>query len=237
MATIIDNYLDREIGRLITKKNEESQKAHKSSGKLSASQLGNPLQWQILKSLGVEEAKKDEYTLRKFKRGNDVEEWYLSAVPGVVERQAFLEYRDVRGYPAAIVDTSKWDFPTNEKPPLEVKSTSNANFKWILKDGPKMGHCLQGTLYAVAKGVKKFPLSYIATDDYRVQTYWIAVKDYQKRMDAIIDRYEAQKATGLVPVFVSEEKWQENQKYNPYPEWATLTQEDINKKIASLKSG
>ena len=71
MNLTIDNTLNEIIDAKLMAKNKEKEANHKSSGKLSASMLSWPVQWQILKLLGVEQPPYDPYTLRKFKRGND----------------------------------------------------------------------------------------------------------------------------------------------------------------------
>lgn len=231
----LDNYLDRHIGAVIQKANDHERANHKSSGKLSASALGSPLQWQILKSLGVPEKPHDEYTLRKFKRGKDVEQWFLSLVPGLIipEKQEFVEYRGVVGYMDAWVDTEAWEFPLGEMP-LECKSTANSSFKYIVKEGPKIGHKYQAGLYALGRAVKHYAISYVATDDYRVQTYVLDVEEVEKDINNIIDLYNSQKATGKVPVFVAKEKWQADPKYNNYPEWSNLDEAGCAKKLAEF---
>ncbi len=227
----IDNFLDKEIGRQLMEANREERANHKSSGKLSAGALGSPLQWQILKYFKIPEAPKDEYTLRKFKRGKDIEKWYLDAIPNVQERNFFVEYRGVVGYIDAIVKTEGWDFPIGTAP-LEVKSVSNAKFKRITKQlGPDRSHCLQGSLYALAMGVDEFPISYIASDDYRVQTYIVSAEERREEIDLIIDRYNLWVARNAVPVFEPEEQWQANPKYNNYPEWSELTGVEIAEKL------
>jgi len=72
MATI-DNYIDNKISKKVVEENKQRELNHVSSGRLSASMLGEPLQWQILKIKGVKPKEIDEYTLRKFIRGKDVE--------------------------------------------------------------------------------------------------------------------------------------------------------------------
>lgn len=233
---IIDNYLDKEISRQVIKENQEKRDGHVSSGKLSASMLGQPLQWQILKSFGVPAKEIDEYTLRKFKRGNDVEDWYLGCIPKVLEKQKFVEYRGVVGFIDSVVDTADWEFPSGILP-LEVKSTSNAKFKRIVMSGqPDKGHCLQNALYAIAEGMEKMAISYVATDDYRVHTFIVNVSDWATKVEEIITRYDEQKKIGKVPVFIAEENWQKDIKYNNYPEWSNLTQEEIDLKLTTYLS-
>lgn len=213
--------------------NEKERLEHVSSGKLSAGKLGDPLQWQILKVLGAPTKDHDEYVLRKFKRGKDVEEWYTGCIPNVLDKNVFVEYRDVVGYIDAYVDTEGWNFPRG-KMPLEVKSVTGMKFKRIVKEGPQRGHCLQAGLYALAKGDENFALSYIASDDYRVHTFLERTADWKPIIDGIINRFDTQLSLGVVPVFVSEEKWQENPEYNSYPDWSGLDAEGIAAKVEAL---
>lgn len=225
---ILDTYLDRKIGEALLKENEERESNHKSSGKLSASMLGWPLQWQILKSLGIPQEPKDEYTLRKFKRGNHVEDWLVEKL-NPVEKQKFVEYRDCIGYVDALVDTKDWDWK-NGVIPLEIKSTTNLKFKRIVKQGADRSHKLQAGFYALALGTKHFGVTYVASDDYRVQTYIYETDSVKDEIEKIIDEFENQRKVG-VPVFEPAEEWQAKKLYNNYPEWVELTQEQINDKI------
>ena len=227
---IIDSYLDRLIGEGLVKVNEEKEAGHTSLGKLSASMLGWPLQWQILKSLGVPRAPIDNYTLRKFKRGEDIEEWLLSRIP-TLERQKFVEYRNVVGYIDGVVETKDWDWK-NGVIPLEVKSVTNAKYKRIIAgNGADRGHKLQAGLYGLALKSTHYAISYIASDDLRITTYVYPTEETREEIDHIIERYDTQRATGKIPVFVPEEKWQANPLYNNYSEWAELDEKLIEEKL------
>jgi len=234
MATI-DNYIDNKISKKVVEENKQRELQHVSSGRLSASMLGEPLQWQILKIKGVKPKEIDEYTLRKFIRGKDVELWLLKYLDTQVVadgKQDFVEYRGVVGFIDAVCDTKDWDFPKGVMP-VEVKSTSNAKFKRVVKSGEAdKGHCLQGCLYALARGTDHFAVMYVATDDLRVHTFTLRTEDYKGQVDAVIDRFEKHK--GQIPVFEPEEKWQADIKYNKYPEWSNLTIEEITKKYEDI---
>lgn len=231
MAKIIDNYLDREIGKAVIEANRIESENHKSSGKLSAGMLNDPLQWQILKVLGAPQPEFDEYTLRKFKRGKDVEKWFLKEHVKPLDIPLFVEYKNVVGYADAFVDTGAWDFPIGKDAVVEVKSVSNAKFKRILAQGADKGHALQACFYGLARGNNKVAISYIATDDYRVQTFILNVDDYRQEIEDIIVGFDEAlrlvKMTKVVPQFVAREKWQENLKYAKWPEWLKLKDEEL----------
>lgn len=227
---LIDNALDKWIADVVVKNDEEERAKHISSGKLSASGLGEPLQWQILKALQITQRVVDEYTLRKFQRGKDVEDRVLSWLP-VSDKQKFVEYRGVVGYVDAMIDSNFWwtKLPEGEMP-LEIKSVTNAKFKRIEGQGtPDRGHVLQSCLYGLAKNSGWTSIAYVASDDYRVRSFLIKVSDYKNEIDEIIDRFNAQLMKMQIPVFEPVEKWQGTPKYNKFPEFATLSQEELDK--------
>lgn len=190
------------------------------SGNLSASRLGWPLQHQMLHHFKVPQLPLDEYTLRKFVRGRDVEDRIVDWIkPGA--KQVPVTYRGVPGIADMVI----------EGIPYEVKSTTNMAFKHIQKEGIKRGHNLQAMHYAKALGVDTFYVAYVASDDYRVLCIEGEVTD---EVDTVIDRYEAQVKLGVVPVFEAEEEWQSNVKYNSYAGWMKLTEEQIAEKLSEL---
>ncbi len=217
----LDQTIDREINKRLVAVNDLRNKLHQSSGKLSAGKLGDPVLWNVLHTLGVPKKKLEPYVLRKFARGDDVEEWLVQYIPGLIAKQFFIQYRDVVGYADGVVDTSGWDFK-NGTIPLEIKSVTNASFKWMIKaKGPKTHHALQAACYALGMGVKHAVLAYVASDDYRVKCYVIDVKDYKAEVDNAIDEYnKAMKdweEKQVLPEFKARQEWQKNPKYSPYP--------------------
>ena len=224
----VSETLDKLVGEYISSKNALERAQHKSSGKLSASSLNDPLQWQILHSLATETAEIDNYTLRKFLRGKQVEDWYVSEIKPL-ETQKFVEYRNVVGYIDAIVDTKDWDYPSGIIP-LEIKSTSNAKFKRIEKQGADKGHKLQAAFYAIALQNPHFGVSYVATDDYRIKTYIFDVHDFKVEIDDIITKYDEAKKVATIPKFEAREKWQSNLDYNKYPFFMDLDEEQLAEK-------
>lgn len=230
-----DNFIDREIGKRIISAAEEKEKAHKSSGKLSASKLGDPLLWQLLYVMGIPPAPVDEYTYRKFLRGNHVEDWLLNEVKPL-ERQKFAEYRGVVGYIDAVCDTASWDFPCGTIP-LEVKSVSNLKFQKTVQEGAQRGHKLQACLYALSLNTPRFAVSYVATDDYRVHTWIFETADVKSEVDMAIETFDAaleQAKRGEFPKFHALEKWQESKKYNRYPNFMDLEPAEVAQKVAEI---
>lgn len=228
----VDNTLNRRIGAIIEADNIAKSKDHVPSGKLSASRLGDPLQWQILYSLGVPQKAPDAYVLRKFLRGNHVEEWYLSSLE-CLERQKFVEYRGVVGYIDAVMDTKEWEFAGGIIP-VEIKSVANAKFKRIDTQGADRSHRLQANLYALAMGAPEFAVSYISTDDYRILTFVFDAASHAEEINGIIDKFDEAKAKGVIPKFEPAEKWMANPDYNKYPDFSSLSEEEAQQKVASL---
>lgn len=226
------SYLDNYIEKKLIAEDDTKRADHEPSGKLSASKLNYPTQHQVLHVIGVPSDPLGEYTVRKFKRGNHVEDWVRGYMPGIVGKEKFVEYRNVVGFADAVVDMRDWNLDiVQETIPHEIKSVSNANFKWILKDGFKEGHAMQGALYALALGTKWFAIDYVATDDYRVETFLIETAEFQKKVDESIDVFDACIKSKTVPVFEAKEAWQANVKYNSYSEWVSLTPTEIEIKL------
>jgi hypothetical protein len=225
-----EEYLDRHISQKLRERDDEASANHVSSGKLSASILGDPLQWQILHRLSIGKRVADEYLLRKFKRGNDVEDWVIKDMPSVVTSQEKLEYRGVVGRVDAIVDSSKGYDHDFGIIPHEVKSVTNRKFAQLKRQGqPDYNHQLQAGLYAKAMGATHFAIDYIASDDYRILSWVYPVTDVSSEIDKIIDDYNLQLTRKSVPQFVAKQTWQSNIKYNKYPDWSLLTEEEANR--------
>lgn len=223
-----DRALDRLIGTKMTEAAIANKAARTPSGKLSASMLYSPLQWQILKTIGIAGKPYDEYTLRKFERGHNVEEWLLTYMPGVLDKQKLVEYHDAIGYIDALVDTTSYEHSLGIIP-HEIKSVSNAKFKRISAQGsPDMGHILQACFYALALTCRHFAIDYVSTDDYRVETYVLPTEKYAKDVtDAIVGYKQAMRdwtEKKVIPAFVAREKWQADIKYCDYPTFVGLDQ-------------
>jgi CRISPR/Cas system-associated exonuclease Cas4 (RecB family) len=227
---ITDNTLDKIIGEKLLAKQEIEKRP--SSGKLSASKLYWPLQWQILASLGMK-SEMDEYTLRKFQRGHDVEDWFMKQIE-TIDTQKFLEYRGVIGFCDSIVDTKDWEQKIGIVP-LEVKSVTNMKFKRIEKTGADEGHILQNTFYAIAMDSPYHAITYIASDDYRILTTIHKTDDSRKEVDKIIDEYESALKLETIPKFEARVSWQSDIKYNNFPQFAGMTDDELKEAYKKLK--
>jgi hypothetical protein len=214
-------FLDKYIETKLTTESKENEAKHTPSGKLSASKLGQPVQWQILHVIGVPQEEREEYVTRKFLRGNHVEEWLASYMAGIVNRQKFVEYRNAVGWVDAIVDMKDWNLEFGVIP-HEIKSVSNMKFKRIQKSGADESHILQACLYALALKTDQFALDYVSTDDYRVETYMFDTKDYAEKVEKVIDTFDNAIKSQLVPAFVPIVDWQSNDKYSSYTEFKNL---------------
>lgn len=225
--------IDEEVTRLDAERREN----HVSSGKLSAGMLAYPIQWSVLKLIGVPGTTPDPYTLRKFARGNQVEDWFVDTVIERVggEAQKFVEYRGCVGYV---------DLVTADGIPQEVKSVTNMKFKRITQsawpegspkhrpaDGPQYGHSLQAGLYALALESEQAQLHYIASDDLRLASYAIETEEVKDDIDQTIDAVDDAIAKGYVPVFAPRESWHSMTEYAQYIDFMQLNPTEIIDKL------
>lgn len=229
----IDTHIDKIIEEKLLAKNAEERANHISSGKLSAGMLGDPIQWQILKVLGAEPKELEEYAIRKFLRGKQVEEWVLGYIPDIVAKQKFVEYRECIGYMDCLAETKSWDWKNGEIP-IEVKSVMNSKWRRIMEQGPDESHILQACLYALAENKEHFAVLYVSAEDYRVKVYIFNTADYKEKIDGIIDRFYQTLKSGVIPKFEPIAKWQSNKLYNKYPDWSELNEKELLEKSNSL---
>lgn len=219
-----DDFIEQFVTELLVQDDQQRREEHVPSGKLTASSLGNPLQWQMLHVLGVPDQPVDGYTLRKFKRGRDVEdqviEW-LRKTGKLTDEQKEVKYRNTVGLIDAMMDI-----------PHEIKSITNANFKWITKTGqPNESHILQATLYALAEKAKTFAIDYIASDDYRIKTFIIPTNYLSDEVETIITNFEEAMEAQTIPEFEAKYDYQKNPLYAKYHEWMLLTPRECEQKL------
>lgn len=209
----IDTTLDKQLANIL----RAEEKDWKPSGKLAPSRLAWPLQWQVLYAKGVPGAPVDDYTLRKFVRGKQVEEWLCKNLP-IVRQQEEKTYRGITGFADGFVDTTTWGFKVGVVP-IEIKSVANSKFKRIKRSGPDRSYLLQTAFYALADSSPNFVICCVASDDLRLLVTIHDTSEYQEEIDRIIDLFNLQMESGEVPCFEPTESWQSNLKYNRYPDW------------------
>jgi CRISPR/Cas system-associated exonuclease Cas4 (RecB family) len=179
------------------------------------------LQWQILKVIGVPPEERGEYVLRKFKRGNQVEEWLADYMIGLINRQKFVEYKNTVGWVDAIVDMKDWNLDFGVIP-HEIKSVSNIKYKRVQKAGPDEAHILQACLYAMALKSDHFALDYVAADDYRTETYLFKTEEYSPKVETVIESFNHALESKMVPTFLPLLDWHNIDEYNSYKAFKAL---------------
>lgn len=241
---IIDSSINKFIEDSLLTDNARRESEHESSGKLSASMLYQPLRFQVLKTIGTPRKPLDAYVLGKFKRGNDVEEWYvnmLGEMGVLLEKQKKVEYRDTIGYVDAVVDSDKMQYKQG-KMPHEVKSVTNAKLRQIAKgNGVDWHYKIQATLYAMAMETDHYAIDIVSAEDLRPAVYIFKTKELAHEVEAIISAY--QKAMDnwytkkLLPKFAPNPKvlWTANLAYAMFEEqWATESDEWAVKQLEAL---
>lgn len=226
-------FLQSYIREKLVEENKKRDATHKSSGKLSASMLGMPMQWNILKHIGVPPKDFDGYTLSKFASGKVAEKWLAGYTPGLIKEQRFVEYKDTVGYADYLVDMAAWNLPDLGKVPCEAKSISMMDYKWSISKSKKAkGHHLkQAGFYGVGEGAEYFVVIYIIRDDFRVLPLLYKTADIKKEVDKEIDTFYKLVKKGIVPEFEPTEGWTDNDDYNNYLEFKELTQKEIKEKL------
>jgi len=231
--------LDSLITARLRKEFEEESALHEPSGKLSAGQLGKPLLEQVLKVIGVPSKPYDDYVLRLFARGKQVEDWALDTL-GIADKQVETEYENTVGVIDGITDKGT---------PVEIKSTKNSALKWIKQSGAKEDHELQLTLYLLAEKKEEGKLIYISAEDFQTYVFTVPVSKRAEQVDAVIKEVYGQIKKGVLPEFEPRQEWHSKpayaEKYTNYPEWLSLTPELSMEKLkrqfpdsyAKLKKG
>lgn len=241
---INDTWINTKIDEALIAENEERERLHEPSGKLSASMLYMPTLIQLYRTIGVPRKPFDAYALGKFKRGNDVEEWFagqLSNAKVLVERQKFVEYRGAIGYVDALVDSQQMFFKQGIIP-HEIKSVTNAKLKRIGMTGVDYHYQLQSCFYALALNSKYYAVDIVSAEDLRPNIYVFETKTMREEVEKAINKYEEAlvnwKSKHILPKFEPNEKvgWTSNPMYLPVePFWIEGTQQEIMQKLGELK--
>lgn len=214
----------------INKRDEERKANHTPSGKLSASQLGYPTQWQVLKYLQVNPKPFDEFTLYRMLRGVEVEDRVVEILKQqyTLEQQVKVEFMDAIGYLDILLDDD------GVKLPIEVKSVANSKFAHIKKSGADLQHVLQACFYALGLNLDRFSILYVSSDDYQRQHLLFNTNDYEEEVINTIKEYNRALDNREIPLFEAKLKWQENPKYNNYDKYMSMDERQLKKLAKKL---
>lgn len=241
---INDTFLATKISEALAKANAEREALHEPSGKLSASMLYMPLRFQIFKAIGVPKKVIDPYVLGKFKRGNDVEDWFagqMEQIGVLVERQKKVEYRGAIGFIDALVDSDKMFFKQGIMP-HEIKSVTNAKLKRIASTGVDYHYKMQACFYALAEKSDYYAIDIVSAEDLRPNVYIFETKEMAGAVEKAIDLYESAledwKEKKILPSFMAnpEVPWTSNPEYAPYDLfWIESPDQLVMEKLEELK--
>lgn len=205
--------------------------------------LYQPIRFQVLKTLGAPRKEFDAYTLAKFQRGRDVEDWYVEQLRKagvliedettlashslqVTDGQPFAEYRETIGYVDSVIDTDKMQAKKGIIP-NEIKSVTNMKMKRVKKTGVDWHYKIQACFYALAMGVEYYAVTIVSAEDYRSKTHIFPTREMKRDVDHAISEYmkamENFKKDRTLPKFEANPhvKWTANLKYAMFEEqWA-----------------
>jgi hypothetical protein len=236
--TTINNYIDG----ILTQDNFDERENHVSSNKLTASYLKEPKRFQLLKYLGVPVKEAKPYDLRKFARGRQVEDYFIDKLKNsglIIETQKSLEYRGCIGIVDALMDSDKMQFHKGIIP-HEIKSVTNAAFKWInVKGDIGWGYHMQACFYAMALETEYYALDFIASDDLREYITIHETRIFKKEVDRVISEYQQMIAdftkNASVPKWEVHDKWQNDPKYMKYDVfWSECSDKQFIDKLKEL---
>lgn len=215
--------IERVVDDYLLETDKKRREEHIASGYLSAGRLDKSILENALYLLGVPRDKPIEaYTLKKFARGNQVEQWYIDIFTElglIADSQIYHEYITPEGF--KVIGYQDIQLKEDEYP-IEVKSIKNSEFKHIEKEGVKKGHALQVATYALAKGVEFGKVLYAAADDLRTKEFLVNAKELQPEIDNIAKLTYSVLNSKKLPKFIPRNSFQSLlifKDYTDYPEW------------------
>ena len=250
-------WINQKINEFRIEDNKKKFEAHKSSGKLSAGMLFQPLRFQVLKTIGAKRQPFDAYTLGVFEIGNDVEAKLVASLDraGVLVRDKAVEkygltwnkerdeakssYRETIGLIDAVVDTSKMEQDWGVMP-WECKSVTSYKYKHINKKGVDWHYKLQAAQNALGMNSDKYGVAVISKEHQDPKVFIFDTKEIKNDVDKIISNYmramEEWKNNMILPKFEVDErvKWASNPKYAMFDKF--YMEASDQKVIEKLKS-
>lgn len=256
---IIDTSISQFIDEKLIEKNKERQEKHEPSGLLSASMLYQPVRFQVLKTLGAPRKEFEPYVLAKFKRGNDVEDWFVKQLSeaGVLiedkdklesfnlkledDKQAKATYRGAIGYIDSVIDTDQMQSKKGIIP-NEIKSVTNAKLKRIKRTGIDWHYQIQACFYALAMGVDHYGVTIVSSEDLRNEIHIFETSQMKKAVDVAIGKYkkamEDWSIDRTLPPFEANVNvpWTKNIKYAMFePFWINQSDSRVISKLEELE--
>lgn len=220
------------------------QEREKPSGRMSASRLTWPTQWQILWKLKVPPTleewvikpnKMNTFHFRHFARGKQCEDWLEKTLPPKKAQEA-VEYRGWVGFFDRIDEGELYG--VEDDVVTEVKSVKGDKWYRMFKDpgdGPQYDHVLQANFYAMALKMPHYGLCYLRSDTLETRTFLYSVEEYRADVDRQIDLYDEAVDSGTIPVFKAKVEYQKNPKYNMYSsymDWKPSQLQDLYNQYA-----
>jgi hypothetical protein len=206
------------------------------SGRLSATRLTWPTQWQVLWTLKVPTSpelwqekpdKMNTLHFRHFARGAQCEEWLEKVFPPL-EKQVEVNYRGWVGYIDRMENGEL--FGVDHDVPHEIKSVKADKWYKMFQEGepePQYDHVLQANFYALAKELPTFALTYLKSDTLESRTFVYDAGDFQGEVDKQIDEYDEAMKSGTIPKFKAKIDYQKNPKYNQYWEYMGMKEKEL----------
>ena len=204
--------------------NEEKEKKHTQSGKLSAGKLHLPTRLQLMYTYGVPTKKVEDYALGLFYRGEQAEDTaikYMKLNGMLIKEQILLNKHGVIGVLDALISTERLGLSQKigNTLPVEIKSVKNAKLNRIKKTGIDWHYKLQAGFYAMALNSKYFGVLIISAEDYRHTLYVFETNIIEREVLEIIDKYNKAvqdfEKKGILPKLKTKKgyEWVTNPKY------------------------
>lgn len=233
----------KDVYKELRRQDTEKELQHTRSGKLSAGKLGHPLLEQVLYVLGVPPKPHEDYTLGVFRRGNSVERDALELL-SPDETQVEVFYRGTIGIIDAIRNGMVYEVKSIKNSQVGYIDPSNTTMRYDVVDGVrtkvpvyqgvKYANALQATQNGLARGDEFVTVLYVAADDYRTFAHVIRVSDVKPEVDRIIDQFENQMKSGVLPLWKEREAYQAKYpQYSMYPDWINI---DVSTAMQKLEA-
>lgn len=211
-------------------------------GCISGSKIAKSTLSAVLTMLGIN-GEYDSYTIRKFKRGHDVEavavefftgvpkheqkdgEWLTPKEGYPITGKFMLQAQPVKGYRGMTNNVDILEDVGHGVIVHEIKSATKMAFDKVNGSGRSKGntnpephshYATQASSYALSdwgKPVINCIIHYFNADDYRIVSFFVNFKEFKPVIDKNIDDIQNAFATKEFPVFEAKNDWEKIKKY------------------------